>query len=180
MKKLSIVTLAMASLTLLVEAPRAQAQQQPQTQPVQTAPAPVVVQPRTPRYEYETGPDPKLLRNGLWTLSVTYGASIVVAVVSPRASDDYLFIPVAGPWIDLSRRDDDPQRDTKYEVLNKALLIADGVAQALGAANIALSLIFPETRLVEQARRDNTAAFALRAQPIITRHMIGLGAYGHF
>lgn len=150
------------------------------------APAPTVVVPQAavaappqhPRYEYETGPDVSLLRNGLWTLSVMYGASVVAAVVSPLGADDYLYIPVAGPWLDLSHRDG--QGNDGGEILNKALIVADGVIQALGAANIVLSFIFPETRLVEQVQRQPRQGLAFQARPVVLPSLVGVTAQGTF
>lgn len=133
---------------------------------------------REPTREYVTGPRRRPLRNGLWTLSVMYVTSVVVAVVSPRAVDDYLFIPVAGPWLDLGNRD--AGGNGRYELLYKVLLITDGVFQALGAIQIALSLIIPETRLVTVANGQEHVTFAWRAAPLVTQHALGLQAGGRF
>lgn len=146
--------------------------------PVVAAPPQVVAAPQRPRYEYETGPDVSLLRNGLWTLSVMYTTSVVVAVVSPLPADDYLYIPVAGPWLDLSHRDE--QDNDGGEILNKALIVADGVIQALGAANIVLSFIFPETRLVEQVKRPTRQGLAFETRPIVLPSLVGVSAQGTF
>lgn len=135
---------------------------------------------QTTETEYVTGPDQTLLRNGLWTLGVMYATSVVVAIASPRPSDDYLFIPVAGPWLDLSNRDARGGNDGDYENLYQALLIADGVIQAVGAAQVALSLIFPETRLVERTQQANPDTYTVRARPLLGRGTIGLSAVGVF
>lgn len=161
------------------DAPRGQAQVVVgEAPPAAPAPAPVVER-RVPQYEYRTSPDPKMLRNGLWTLGVMYTTSVVVALQSSRGDDDYLYIPVAGPWLDWAHRSD--SGNSKYETLYRALLITDGVIQALGAANIALSMIFPETRLVETASsgRQRTT-FAFRATPLISRSVLGVHAQGAF
>lgn len=133
--------------------------------------------PRVVTHEYVTRPRPKPLRNGLWTLSVMYVASATTAIVSPRSVDDYLFVPVAGPWLDLAHRERDD--NGKYETLYKVLLVADGVIQAIGVAQIALALIFPETRLVPLDRPAD-APRALRATPWLTNNVLGLRADGTF
>src|SRR4051812_24019450 len=56
----------------------------------------------------ETTPNAELIASGLFTLAVPYMASVVVATESSRAGDHYLYTPVAGPWLDLSNRDDCP------------------------------------------------------------------------
>lgn len=144
----------------------------------QEAPAPApVVERRSPAYEYETTPDIAYLRNGLWTLSVMYATSVVVAVASDLTADDYLYIPVAGPWLDLTRRDD---ADSDYEPLYKALLITDGVIQGFATAQIAFSFIFPETRLVERAGTQKRTTFAMRAVPMLSPEHFGVRALGVF
>ncbi len=74
----------------------------------------------------------------------TYAASAVVSITSDRPSDkSNLAIPVVGPWLDLANRDTD-NRPSNNEGLNKALLIADGVAQGLGAIGMVASFFIPE------------------------------------
>ena len=51
-----------------------------------------------------TGPNRELLRGGILALGVPYAASVVVAATSDRSEDKHLYIPVAGPWMDLANR----------------------------------------------------------------------------
>jgi len=149
---------------------KALAQTYPQTQ-AQAAAA------RRPTYEYRTGPDPTLMRSALWTIGVMYGTSVVVAFVSPRSADNYLFVPIAGPWLDLRHRN--AADNGKYETFYKALLMADGVVQAFGAAQLAWSVVFGETRLVEVSRVEPTA-FALHISPLVARDLLGVNTHGTF
>jgi len=79
-----------------------------------------------------TGPNRTMLRSGVVILGLSYVPAFVVAVTNSRSDDDYLFIPVAGPWLDLAHRDC-PPGPCNHETLNKALLITDGVFQGIGA-----------------------------------------------
>ena len=51
-----------------------------------------------------TGPNRELLHSGILALGVPYVASVVVAATSDRTEDKHLYIPVAGPWMDLANR----------------------------------------------------------------------------
>jgi hypothetical protein len=51
-----------------------------------------------------TGPNRELLHGGILALGVPYVASVVVAATSDRPEDKHLYIPVAGPWMDLANR----------------------------------------------------------------------------
>lgn len=90
-------------------------------------------------------PHRTLLVTGLVVLAGGYGASAIVAAKSDRSADEKLFVPVAGPWLDLKSRDCGVNVCDK-EGLHKALLIGDGVVQGLGALSMLLSLVIPEPR----------------------------------
>ena len=49
-----------------------------------------------------TGPNRTLLHSGIWVLGLSYVPAIVVAAESSRSEDRKLYIPVAGPWMDLA------------------------------------------------------------------------------
>jgi hypothetical protein len=80
-----------------------------------------------------------MFQSGLWTFAGSYVPAVVVATVSPYSFDKPLYIPIAGPWIDLATRDC-PR--CNHEVVNKVLLVGSGVFQAVGATNILGSLFF--------------------------------------
>src|SRR5262245_49526236 len=68
-----------------------------QSATIPAPPAPVVA-------ERSVLPNPTLLGSGVGTLVLGYAPSVVVGIVSDHKGDDNLFIPVAGPWIDLGKR----------------------------------------------------------------------------
>ena len=127
-----------------------------------------------------TGPNRAMLRSGLWTLGLGYVPPAVVAIESPLAEDDHLFIPVAGPWLDYAERDCDT---CNHEDLNKALLVTDGVVQGIGALQIIGSLLFLETRTVvarNQGSRRVASTPAFRLAPAKLGYAYGVAATARF
>jgi hypothetical protein len=105
--------------------------------------------------------------------------ALVVAIESDRPSDDHLYAPIVGPWLDLANRSDDCDGGCGKETANKVLLVTDGVFQGIGALQILGSLIFPETQSVAIAKSDGTPAVTLTVAS--TAHGGGgLMAYGNF
>lgn len=106
-----------------------------------TPPAPMADVPVT---ENKSPINRPLLLTSTLVLGGTYAASAVASITSDRPSDkSHLAIPVVGPWLDLANRDTDV-RPSNNEGLNKAFLIADGVAQGLGAIGVVASFFIPE------------------------------------
>jgi hypothetical protein len=125
-------------------------------------------------------PNSALLGPGVGTFLLGYGPSAVVGAISPRSSDKSLFIPVAGPWMDLANRDCKAKSCGENETISKALIITSGAAQGLGALLTIGSLIIPETTTV----RERTAA---ELKPSVKVFPVsfggagaGLGAIGTF
>jgi hypothetical protein len=80
-------------------------------------------------------PNYPLLLGGLLTFGLTYGASVVVAAEVNTHADNFLYIPVVGPWIDLAERPScggrlEPRCST--EGGRKALLAVSGILQGAG------------------------------------------------
>src|SRR5262245_57411965 len=134
-------TLGLAlGIVLLIPATSAFAQ----TTVVQPAPAPppppstVVVpapQPGAVTTETSTGPNTALITTGLVSFGLAYGSSVIVASQSNHQGDDRLYIPVAGPWLDLANRggcSDINNSRCNGETTNKVLLVVDGVVQGAG------------------------------------------------
>jgi hypothetical protein len=127
----------------------------------QTAPPP----PPPVMVERPVLPNPVLFRGGLALFTVGYIPAVTVAFFSDHKGDANLFIPVAGPWIDLATRDcsgstyltmDGPvEVGTGYRCgttgTDQAALILDGVVQGMGAVAFIGSLVIPE-RTQEWAR----------------------------
>jgi hypothetical protein len=92
-----------------------------------------------------TGPNRALIRSGILVFGLSYVPAFIVASTNPRTDDDYLYFPVAGPWLDLANRN--PCVDCSNETLNKALLVTSGIFQGIGALEIVGSFLFMETRV---------------------------------
>lgn len=97
-----------------------------------------------------TKPNRFLLTSGIVMLGAPYTASIVVAATSDHKADRNLYVPVAGPWMDLSSRDCPMGQTCKNDGLSKGLLIANGVFQGFGALEVVGAFLFPE--VVQPAR----------------------------
>jgi hypothetical protein len=96
-----------------------------------------------------TGPNTDLVASGVITLGIPYAISVVAATESSRPADNYLYTPVAGPWLDLANRGECPPTSAcNNESANRALLIANGVLQGVGALQIISGFLFPVTRSV--------------------------------
>lgn len=91
------------------------------------------------------GPSRPLLWSGIFTAGVPYAASVVVGAESSNTADRALFIPIAGPWVDLSQRGGCPVSTSSCngETLNKVLLVGDGIFQGIGALTIVSAFLFP-------------------------------------
>jgi hypothetical protein len=125
----------------------------------------------------ESVPNRGLIISGAVLLGATYGASAIVAATSDYEPDKDLYIPIAGPWINLAQRDDCDEigappcrRETTYKVL----LVADGIGQAVGALQIVGGFLFPAKR----TRRTVDTAFVVT--PRLSPEQLGLSAMGTF
>jgi hypothetical protein len=122
----------------------------------------------------ETTPNAELIASGVFTLALPYFASVVVASQSTRQGDQYLYTPVAGPWLDLSNRDDCPHTGTcANEAAYRILLVANGVLQGFGALEILSGFMFPETKAPDPSPR-------VRVVPNVARGGGGVTAFGTF
>ncbi len=92
------------------------------------------------------GPDRGLLWTGVVAGGIPYIASVVVAAESDHTGDTALFIPVAGPWVDLAQRGGCPVANTSCngETFNKVMLVGDGILQGIGALAIVSAFLLPE------------------------------------
>jgi hypothetical protein len=138
---------------------------------------------RVDTVEY-TGPDRGLLHSGIWTLGLSYTPALIVGIASSLPADRYLFVPVAGPWIDFAKRD---CTTCGNEKLNKALLVTDGVIQGVGALEILGSFLFIEHTTVSTARNDvsddSKHVFRLQELSVAPKSVgggYGLAAIGRF
>jgi hypothetical protein len=134
-----------------------------------------------PGREIETfttsGPNSDVIASGIFTLGIPYAASVVAATESSRSSDNYLYAPVAGPWLDLASRGEcPPSSSCGNETAYKALLIADGVLQGVGVLQVISGFLFPVTHSVTTV----DSAVHVRIVPQVGREGYGLTAMGTF
>jgi hypothetical protein len=103
----------------------------------------------------------------------------VVAGFSDESSDKRLYIPVAGPWLDLAERD---CPDCRHETANKALLVVDGIFQGLGALDIVGSFFVVEDRVTvaRKAPPSPTVASVRLAVTPVRGGGYGMVALGQF
>jgi hypothetical protein len=123
----------------------------------------------------ESTPNEELIASGLFTFGIPYIASVVAATESTRRGDEKLYIPVAGPWLNLAQREDCPAGGTcGNETAYRVLLVADGVLQGLGALEFLGGFLFPVSR-TETAQSPR-----VRVMPTVARTGYGLSAFGTF
>lgn len=174
MKSMGRRLMALGGLLLcLTAAERARAQD---AEHVSTEPPPrrlVVTQ--------ETNPSAELIGSGLLMFGLSYGGSILAAVASDEHADRALFVPIAGPWLDLADRGSCPPRSScRGETAAKALLAADGVVQTMGALGILAAFLFPETRTVTRVAKAEASARRVTVLPSFSPSSVGLSARGAF
>jgi hypothetical protein len=165
--------------TNVTVAPAAPPPAQVNVQPGTTvAPSPVIVTPsRDIATEEKKTPNVGLITSGAVMFGATYTASLAVAASSGRSADDHLYIPLAGPWIDLADRGACRGGNCNREAGYKALLVADGLLQGAGALMFISGFVFPTTKTVTR-----TAAVkpGVHFAPSAGLGSVGMQAYGAF
>jgi len=145
---------------------------------VDTTEAPPMTTPSSGGSESVTYVNRPILATGLFLWVATYAPAIAFAAENGRPSDNpNLYIPFAGPWIDLGQRDCSPAVPCSNETQNKALLIADGIGQDLSALIVLTSFFVPERR----SRSWFTVGKSdVRVMPNPVGTGYGVAALGHF
>ncbi len=126
-----------------------------------------------------TGPSMTMVRSGVLIFALSYVPALVVGTTSGLDSDRTLFVPIAGPWIDLAQRPGcSPATQCNTENTNKVLLATDGVFQAVGALTVVGGLLTTahETTTVRSA----SAVAPLRLSPAQLGSGYGVIAAGAF
>jgi hypothetical protein len=116
----------------------------------------VVAQPPTRPAPAETittgysGPNRAMLGSGVAVFGLSYVPAVIVASQSPQSVDSKLYIPVAGPWLDLANRPScgAGAAPCDEEGRNRALVAVDGAFQGLGALLTVGSFLMPEHKQV--------------------------------
>jgi hypothetical protein len=129
---------------------------------------------------YSTGPSMEMVGSGIGTFALSYLPAVVVGATSDLDADRTLFVPLAGPWLDLTQRPKcGPIVSCNTEDTDKVLLVTDGVFQAIGAISIVGGFLTTtrETRTVRAADMRPT----LRISPAsVGGKGYGLMALGSF
>jgi hypothetical protein len=122
----------------------------------------------------ESTPNGGLIAGGLVMFGLSYVPSVIIGAASGRAADQNLYIPVAGPWIDLANRDKEcPGNHCIGDTANKVLLVTGGVFQGVGVMQVLGGFLFPTTRVV-------TRAASVQFRPTAGLHEVGISAQGSF
>jgi hypothetical protein len=164
----------------------AQQVQQPQArQPVGQTRLTQAEAPPPPRDSYEdktvqSRPNTTLLSTGTGLFLLSYGPAAVAAATSAREEDKRLFIPIAGPWLDLANRDCRARACGETEDVAKAMIITSGVVQGAGALMALGSLIIPETTTVASERKAADLKPTVKILPMSFGAGAGVGAIGRF
>jgi hypothetical protein len=93
-----------------------------------------------------TGPNRALVGTGLVTFTLSYVPALVIAAESSLPADHHLYIPAAGPWVDLGNR---PPCNVSHincdtESGYKVLLAVDGAFQGIGVLTVLAGFLAPE------------------------------------
>jgi hypothetical protein len=124
-------------------------------------------------YEERT-PNGALIGSGLVMFGASYLPSVLVAAESSRRGDTTLYMPVAGPWMNLAQRDSQcPGGRCANDMPNKVMLVADGLFQGFGALQILGGFLFPTTRTVTQTAN-------VQVLPNVGSTHVGITAVGSF
>lgn len=119
---------------------------------------------------------PLLVTGGILLVG-SYVPMAAIAYTSDRPADQTnLYYPVVGPWMNLADRQCDI-RSCNNEGLNKALLIADGIGQGLGALAVVTSFFLPNSKTKNWYLIGDDKT---HAGPTRVGTGYGLGAAGHF
>jgi hypothetical protein len=130
-----------------------------------------------------TGPNRALVVTGVVALMGAYVPSVIIGAESLHSTDRHLYVPVAGPWLDLADRPGCGAGSIgcSRETTNKVLLIASGALQGIGALALLASFVFPERDgYLTSAERNAPTRAAARDKPSVhvTPAEFGSNGYG--
>jgi hypothetical protein len=130
----------------------------------------------------QAGPNADLVGVGIFTIALPYFASVGVAMGSEVDHD--LYIPVAGPWLDLAHRPECGSYqystcNSDMEPFYKVLLIEDGILQGIGALEMLAGLASTSPAHRTEAARPSKPTLRVAPAPV-GRSGYGIGAVGTF
>jgi hypothetical protein len=118
-------------------------------------------------------PNTPLLITGGALLVGTYVTTAAIAGSNGPDADHDLYIPVAGPWINLADRSTDRENNTRDTVL----IAGSGVLQGVGALMLLTSFFVPESI---PAARISAGNVKMQVTPTAAAGAGGIGAVGTF
>jgi hypothetical protein len=116
-----------------------------------------------------------LLVSGLVTLTLSYIPAFVLATQSTLPIDQRLYAPVVGPWLDLANRPACGPTTVlcNTEIAAQAMLVADGIVQAVGAIQVLVGL----GSLANESSSNNVKVVD-KVGVRVTPAQFGAGGYG--
>lgn len=124
-------------------------------------------------------PNSDVIVGGAFLFTGAYSFSAVVAGTSDIRADERLWIPVAGPWMDLAERPGCGARarapSCDNEPVNRALLVTSGIVQGVGVLQMLGGFMFPKTEVVMLEGRRG-----VHVVPTAAGSAVGLTAVGAF
>lgn len=118
-------------------------------------------------------PNKPLILVGFMSLALPYTVSAFVGLSSPRSEDRALFIPLAGPWLDLAIRSRCPATEGSCEGETSARvgLVFDGILQGIGLVAMVAGFLW---------RHDELVRRSVFVTPWSSAHGGGIGIAGAF
>jgi hypothetical protein len=128
-------------------------------------------------------PNWPITAGGIAVFAGAYVPSVIVAIANTNPHDNWLYLPLAGPWIDLGIRPAcgnlPGQTNCARASTYAGLLIVDGIMQTLGVIGAALGAVTPERRTYSiAARREERPS--VRLVPASIGRGYGVAAFGKF
>ncbi|HEY8078821.1 MAG TPA: hypothetical protein VIF62_32035 [Labilithrix sp.] len=122
-------------------------------------------------------PNKTLLSTGVGLFVLSYAPSAIAGAVSPRDEDKNLFIPLVGPWMDLSQRNAPSGRS---EDVAKGMIITSGIVQGAGVLLGLGSLVIPESTTTTEKSQVAQNKPEVHVLPVSFGAGAGVGAVGRF
>lgn len=129
----------------------------------------------------EQRPNSDMLSTGVGLFILSYGASVVAGAESTRDADKRLFIPVAGPWLNLQDRGcTDANPCGPNEGMARALIVTSGIVQGFGALLTLGAFLVPETTTTHLTPVSTPPRPSVRVTPMSFPDGAGVAAVGRF
>jgi hypothetical protein len=121
------------------------------------------------------GPNAFLFHSGLVMTGLGYTPALIAAIKSDRSEDEYLYAPFAGPFLDLTAREEENRAARR-------LLVLDAVFQTLGLLQLVASFVYIEGPSDIRAANSSSSAWSQTAvgPARLSEDGYGLVALGRF